>query len=972
MSNFEGSSHEKLEQVLKLFLQPKFNVVSTTYLDLLLTHIKDAVKNGDKKIFQIIQDWLTTVLHTWNSNCQPSQNLIVFTIKLIGTISVEELDFLRLSQDGLHTRMCEIFGYETENSSASIKMAFSIMLVNLLEHQSGRLWIANTGAWKQILVYAQQNHTMYVTRECHKFLSRLLILENKNEDFCREMILAISEPLMKVTIDSQTTNKLSDQLLFNTNKQLHNEQMNLLQATIELLLQIIDYTTFYDFTNPIPAMFEKLVSMESRVKTVFETTISTPMVKVVHKLVKLLIFVKLRSSVKETDEVIPDKIYEQFTFGLYYHAMMLLSKNYITDFVLSKKLGYEFWKRLIKTKPLKIPKTYRFEDQNVALMILPLTATFKPEYMKKHYLFEEFINKMFDITSTPVQRLAYAVRDVILKNNLPMEAICVVTVNYLLEMADIMDREAAVMVFQVLCHSLKNFVMDSSQNNKSCFPTDNSTVDGTVTNNSVPSSVFKKQIRNSFLDGDPINDKKTLLAALLNGLNTFTEKYKLKWQECVETICMLSIAQDILNHTGVDSKICILALKTCKLSIQNFMPPNLALLVDFDEYTKQIGPTLFKRIHDTNWEVQDSVLEILNTIACLSEFKYPPYQSFLLENHFLQVAIDIVKRGGESYVRASALTFISTAVRINTLWEKLLSQLNLLDIAIKILHTESEAIVRREAVALIKALYIHRKWQKPMIDTMSNAMTVAAVHDLHWEVKVNALDYWRHFITSHLTDQGMLDGHFPACTFSKQHRKIVTLDATEIKQRLNKALDELSQQNCLGVLLVTLKDESDLEVSRTSANIIGNLRNILLKYMIDEPEQKSTPLKDIPTIDSSYKVCPQNTAQSSPSVENVNDAVIEAIVDASDANLLAAIYNETMKMDESIENSETINGKETLEYIKSITRPEFLNAILKFNLDEYIKERSEWLQNYTVSFNSVLDDILVISNQKEINTMDCY
>ena len=49
------------------------------------------------------------------------------------------------------------------------------------------------------------------------------------------------------------------------------------------------------------------------------------------------------------------------------------------------------------------------------------------------------------------------------------------------------------------------------------------------------------------------------------------------------------------------------------------MPPNLALLVDFDEHTKQIGPTLFKRIHDPHWEVQDSVLEILNKIACLSE-----------------------------------------------------------------------------------------------------------------------------------------------------------------------------------------------------------------------------------------------------------------------------------------------------------------------------------------------------------------
>jgi hypothetical protein len=64
-----------------------------------------------------------------------------------------------------------------------------------------------------------------------------------------------------------------------------------------------------------------------------------------------------------------------------------------------------------------------------------------------------------------------------------------------------------------------------------------------------------KKIYRHFLDGDPINDKRMLLAALLNGLNVFTEKFKLKWQECVETICVLSIAQDILNHPGVDSKV---------------------------------------------------------------------------------------------------------------------------------------------------------------------------------------------------------------------------------------------------------------------------------------------------------------------------------------------------------------------------------------------------------------------------------
>jgi hypothetical protein len=64
----------------------------------------------------------------------------------------------------------------------------------------------------------------------------------------------------------------------------------------------------------------------------------------------------------------------------------------------------------------------------------------KPKYMKVHYLFEEFMEKLFALTCTPVQRLAYSIRDVICKNDFPMEFICKSTVDYLLEIVDIMDR----------------------------------------------------------------------------------------------------------------------------------------------------------------------------------------------------------------------------------------------------------------------------------------------------------------------------------------------------------------------------------------------------------------------------------------------------------------------------------------------------------------------------------------------------
>lgn len=51
-----------------------------------------------------------------------------------------------------------------------------------------------------------------------------------------------------------------------------------------------------------------------------------------------------------------------------------------------------------------------------------------------------FLNKIFEVTCTTVQRLAYHIRDIIRKENLPIEQICKVSIDMLLEILDIMDR----------------------------------------------------------------------------------------------------------------------------------------------------------------------------------------------------------------------------------------------------------------------------------------------------------------------------------------------------------------------------------------------------------------------------------------------------------------------------------------------------------------------------------------------------
>jgi BRCA1-associated ATM activator 1 len=61
-------------------------------------------------------------------------------------------------------------------------------------------------------------------------------------------------------------------------------------------------------------------------------------------------------------------------------------------------------------------------------------------------------------------------------------------------------------------------------------------------------------------------------------------------------------------------------LKLIQTSIEHFLAPNLALLMDGLEGSgmEELGPMIYKRLHDMDWEVRDSVLELLHSIVEIS------------------------------------------------------------------------------------------------------------------------------------------------------------------------------------------------------------------------------------------------------------------------------------------------------------------------------------------------------------------
>ncbi|XP_012283609.1 uncharacterized protein LOC105701446 [Orussus abietinus] len=940
-----SKSTEKLAEVLQLFLLPGYNVVSPTYLDLLLTHVTKRSEDAkaDSERLEVLRKWVQEALEAWTNIGGPCQAVSMFTVKLVGIIARDESHFKEWNSQKIFDRLCAVLRLREQPLSASVKMAYTCMLSDVITHHSGRQWVIESGTWRDVVKFCQANQTMYVTRESQKFLWSLLLSECRNEKFCREVILEVTSPIISNQFDTEVHEGLQENYL---------DRNTLLCATIDLLTNILENTLFVDLDSPIPALLEELTNLEVRVKALFEACINTRFLQRVHKLVLLLLFLRLKQGILRETKTVDEVAWSKFLRGLTYVYMMLIPKKHVIELVKTAKLALIYWKKTKLLCDFTPPGQYKFEHQAIALMVLPLCVCIKKTCLG-YDLFEMFLNKIFEVTCPATLRLAYTIRDVIMKGDLPLEHICKVSIGMLLEIMDIMDRDVAVITFQTFCHVLKNFAQETT----ATPPPDNVVTEP------------RRTVYKSILEGDPIVENTVLLSALLDGLAAMTEKFKLKWQECVETICVLAIGQEILNHSGTLPKLCVQALKICKLAIQNFMPPNLALLVDSESHMDGIGSTLFKRLHDTNWEVRDSVLEVLNTIATISEDKYPAFQDFLLVNRFLQLAIEVATNDTESYVRASALTFISTTVRINKLWDAELCQLDLLGTAAQLLENESEAVVRREAVILIKELYVYRKWPKSKIEVMSHMMATSAVLDLHWEVKTNALEFWKHFIKSHLTDQGMLDGSFPNVTFSKEHRKIVTLNETEIKRRLNKALDELAKQRCLGVLLATLEDDCDFEVSRISASIVNKLKWFLLKYKINEPLPTLPLPKDSATMDTPYiKQTTNITSQGYLHPPEHSYSVINEIVDATDANLLASMYKTSMKMDSPVDKSD----QETLRLVSEVTREKFLRATLDADIDAYIQERSRWLKTYTDSFDSILDDIVTTYQNKGVNTMDCY
>lgn len=460
------------------------------------------------------------------------------------------------------------------------------------------------------------------------------------------------------------------------------------------------------------------------------------------------------------------------------------------------------------------------------------------------------------------------------------------------------------------------------------------------------------------------------------------------------------------------------ALQLLQLSIEHFLAPNLALLVDTLQGSgmEQLGPVIFKKLHDPAWEIRDSTLELLTSMSELSKMKFPPFQKHIVDSGICPIVFSLVQHDSESYVRASALTCLTEMVNVPMFWNECLAQLDILPYLMQdVLVDESEGVVRREGVALLTAIYEKKKLVPPRdsLDRVFSVMTYCAVNDLYWEVKTNALKFWNEVLCRQFQHQGVIDNTFPAVTFSKEHKKIVQLTQKEILLRLTKVLNELSLRGCLGIFLHCLQDTADLEVVKVAAEIVQRLQSFLNRYKyMEEVANKEAhrgssgggggssgggASEPSGTLDTNYirdhsnltlqavnngqrnnadlgrMASPPATAAATPPPDS--DGVIDAIVESQDVNLLAHAYENQLKVDAAKEKEEEKTPQIPEDYYKqfaAVSPQEFLHKVYEMDLEKLAENRSTWIAQIE-NFESLLDDILLGFQESLFhNDADCY
>ncbi|XP_063240343.1 uncharacterized protein LOC134541106 isoform X2 [Bacillus rossius redtenbacheri] len=877
---------EKLKRVLYKFSDVNYKVSDSDdlYLQKLigLLNGSENTKSGEGPALARLPfclEWLGHVAGAWEG-APPHPSVAAFALRLAGVVAADPGKFAPLRSAGTLDRLLGSLQAEADRSG-SVGLARVSLLGELLRHDDGCRWVMDSGAWERVVRSSLETKCLQVSREGHRFVGRLVarLQATPDCDGCERVLGHILEPLSLQGGDGDGV-----------------------QASVLLASSVLEGAVSGPGADATLLALERRGLEPLMWRLAARLSADEASLRGVLRTLLLPCFFAPRDARR-----LKAKVFEVLSW--------LTARGLVASVLYACYQCKVYFRRFgVDDATFEDrSKLYQLEDQLLCFQILPMICL-----MKKHQsqdVFEwNYAQKIFDFSSEETVRLAYPFRDALVADKEKILEHVSLTINYIMQLKNYVDKEWAATVCQALAYALKSVVLRPPE--------------------------------------EPVERYSSLLSAILDALSVLIDHFRISWRESVESICVFAFGEMLLKDASLPSNV----------AVRNHLPPNLALLVDTvsGSSLQELGPLMQRRLHDPSWDVRDSTLELLRTVTEVSRAGFPSFQELVLESGLCELALAAAAGDGESYVRASALKCLGTMVRVPRLWDACLASRELPDKMVSILTKESEGLVRREAALLLKEIYQHQGLPGASQGRVFAAMAAAATSDLYWEVKLGALCFWEKVIEQRLGDQGMIDGRFPAVTFSREDRKIVTLTEGEVRARIGRALEELGRHGCLQVLLSAIHD-CDLQVVFKASAVVTSLSALLSQYDLlpaggapgpaDGDEEAARPLNG-----DAWELSAEDGVVPDP------DEVIENIVSESDMGLLARVFADRT----------SVSAAPRRVAVAPMAARDFLSALGAVDLRQLVSERARWLDDCGEGLGCLLDDILLAHGDPGDLVTDCY
>ncbi|XP_063703720.1 uncharacterized protein LOC134833353 [Culicoides brevitarsis] len=879
----------KLKRILDLLSTSKTNVQNDCYLEKLLQKI---IESGNANTYKISFEWFLNLINLCEAHESPHNTVVSFGMKL--ATNCVKFDDSRVEQLlDVMTRFLRVINTQEKLRTPSVLFSYIVLLKQVAKTECGLRYLKETGLWQQLIDYKSPNYTIYINRELASFFYEIMKAFDKADEevVVKNILEALLSPLLNVIWMDENHHVFLD------NPETKEIVLKMMDVLEQIYLKAIEDPEL----SHIPYYLFIEMRIENKTWKLRDISLLDDFSIRLGHIAAIANFCRYTCmKIPARDTTTKPLTLEKFCINFYNFINYACDRQSAETMVNVTDVTTRLWYKAGPRRPThEIISTHKlkFGDQLLVVQLMPmlyLIRTEAPEFDPDYI--DEFCNEFFFMCCEQTVRHLYAMKEILHLNRKNTTDLACRSISRITSSGVVIDKPRALLALRYFLKSLIEFLPK----------------DFDIVQNSTAYLSF---------------DSPTFLLAILTGVNSLIKTYDITCTDLPSTN-LHKIGLYLLCVCGLNTQHKIQVIKMLENAIVRFSSNQVPLMIGdlSGSGYEHLGYVIYKYIHSNDWDVRDSILELITTIIDISCTKFAILQSLFVKQDFCGAILTMSKSDAEPYVRASALKCLKTMSRVNK-FGTILQEMDLIQHLCELVRTEDEAIVRRDAIDVLRDIYLHQRSPKNLLATILPTMIYCGAVDLHWEVRINALRFWDHLLDQCFTAEGYSDYGFPPQCFSTKLKKIVTLNENSIKAKLTTILQEFQQHGGFGVLLANLEETTDTEVMKVAVQIINKLKKRLEKYdftgsagMEIETNNETLPNAEI------FQV------EAGPAV---SETILDSVVDSDDINLLVNAHQNALNNDREGHRFD----KTDFEAVMKVTADAFLNAIKDKDFESIIESR---------------------------------